>query len=194
MTMKNLIVVLSGPSGAGKGSVYKKISQMSNRTVRFVSMTTRKQRVGEVPGFDYDYVTVEEFKEREAQGYFLETDFYDGNYYGTPKISNIEELGKDVFFDLNANGAMRIKEAYPEAILIYILPPNLERLKKQLGNRGKARLDLAKAEVPLALEYEWLVINDDLDRAASEILRIMDVIRKSRMQNSENQSFVKRFY
>ena len=192
--MKNLIVVLSGPSGAGKGSVYKKISQMSNRTVRFVSMTTRKQRGGEVPGFDYDYVTVEEFKEREAQGYFLETDFYDGNYYGTPKISNIEELGKDVFFDLNANGAMRIKEAYPEAILIYILPPNLERLKKQLGNRGKARLDLAKAEVPLALEYEWLVINDDLDRAASEILRIMDVIRKSRMQNSENQSFVKHFY
>lgn len=192
--MKNLIVVLSGPSGAGKGSIYKKIAKMSDRTVRYVSMTTRQQRAGEVPGFDYDYVTVEEFKEREAQGYFLETDLYDGNYYGTPKISNIEELGKDVFFDLNANGAIKIKEAYPEAILIYILPPNLDKLKQQMRNRGKGRLDLAKAEVPLALQYEWLVINDDLGRAASEILTIMEVIRKSRMQNPENQSFVKHFY
>ena len=192
--MKNLIVVLSGPSGAGKGSIYKKISNMSDRTVRYVSMTTRMQREGEIPGFDYDYSSIDEFKERETQGYFLETDFYDGNYYGTPRISNIEELGKDVFFDLNANGAMKIKEAYPEAILIYILPPNLERLKRQLGNRGDARIELAKAEVPLALRYEWLVINDDLDRAASDILSIMEVIRKSRMQNSENQSFVKQFY
>ena len=89
---------------------------------------------------------------------------------------------------------MKIKKEFPDAILFYILPQNLEQLKRQLGNRGRQRLELAKQEIPIALKYDWLIINKNVDKAADEIIEIMNIIRKSRMQNTANQDFVKRFY
>ena len=192
--MEKLIVVLSGPSGAGKGSIYQSISSKLQNTTKYVSMTTRQRRVNEVDGFDYKFVSEEEFKEKEKNGYFLETNFFDGNYYGTPNISSNVREGKDIFFDLNAEGGLKIKKEFPDAILFYILPQNLEQLKRQLGNRGRQRLVLAKQEIPIAIKYDWLIINKNVDEAADEIIEIMNIIRKSRMQNTANQDFVKKFY
>lgn len=192
--MENLIVVLSGPSGAGKGTIYKKILEKRENVYRCVSSTTREPRIGEIQGFDYDFITIEKFKQREKQSYFLETTFYNGNYYGTPN-PNIQTSNKnDLFFDLNAEGGMKIKQAYPEAILIYIMPPNLEQLKKQLGNRGNKRLELGKQEVQIALQYDWLIINKNPTEAANEVIQIMEIVRKSKMQNSWNKNFVEKFY
>lgn len=192
--MKNLIVVLSGPSGAGKGSIYNAISKVRNNVYRCVSATTRGARPGEVQDVDYDFVSVEEFLEREKNDYFFETTFFDGNYYGTPKVENQIRGEVDVFYDVNTEGAVRIKNQYPEAILIYVLPPNFERLKAQMGNRGVKRIELGKKENPIALDFDWLIINENIKESAQQVMNIMELVRKNAMRMKENQEFVKNFY
>ena len=190
--MKNLIVVLSGPSGAGKGSLYKEISKRRNVS-KYVSATTRKPREGEINGVDYDFITVEEFKKKMQDDYFLETIKYADNYYGTPK-PNLETQNGDIFFDLNAEGSMKIKKLYPEAVLIYILPPNVKELVRRIGNRGKERIKLAEQEKEIAKKFDWLIINENLEDATNQIEAILTVERQCRMMNCENQNFLDTYY
>ena len=192
--MEKLIVVISGPSGAGKGTIYKKISEKRNDVYRYVSYTTRKKRESEVEGFDYNYVSFEEFQEKKESDFFLETIFYDGNYYGTP-IPKIEQHNDvDLFFDLNPEGGLKIKEKFPKAILIYIMPPNLEELKKRMENRGNKRLEFSKQEIELAKNFEWIVVNDDLESAVTQVENIIELCRKHKMYNKLNQDFLNNFY
>lgn len=192
--MSNVIVVLSGPSGAGKGTIYKKIAKKGN-SFRYVSATTRNPRKGEVVGFDYEYISIQEFLRREKEGLFLETNFYDGNYYGTPRPNLSKYYPKDIFFDVNVDGGIKIKEAFPNAILIYIIPPNVEELIKRMGDRGKERIEIAKKEVIIAeKEYDYLVVNDNLNKAVSQVNNILEVERINKMKCSSNQDFLKNYY
>ena len=192
--MKSLIIVLSGPSGAGKGTIYNEICKRRNNVYRYLSCTTRKKRKNEKDGVDYDFVTIEEFKEREKQGYFLETIFFQGNYYGTPipKLSDYEQ--RDIFFDLNAEGGLKIKEKFPQAILIYIMPINIEELKRRVDGRGIERIELARNEVELAKRFDWLIINDNIADSVNVVEDIIRIYRNNRMSNKDNLDFIDSFY
>ncbi|MBE5821485.1 MAG: guanylate kinase [Clostridiales bacterium] len=194
MYMNNIIVVLSGPSGAGKGTIYKEIAKEGN-TYRYVSCTTRSPREGEVEGFDYEYISKQEFKEREDKGFFLETSLYDSNYYGTPIPDLDKHYPNDIFFDVNVEGGINIKKAFPNAILIYIIPPTIEELIKRMGDRGKGRIEIAKKEVEVAKKvYDYLVVNDNLQEAIKQVKKILEVERINKMKNSSNQDFLKNYY
>lgn len=192
--MNNLIIVLSGPSGAGKGTIYKEIDKKGN-SYRYVSSTTRNPREGEVEGFDYEYISKEEFLKRKKEDFFLETNLYDGNYYGTP-IPNLSiHYPKDIFFDVNVDGGISIKKAFPNAILIYIIPPNVEELIKRMSDRGKDRIDIAKQEVEVAIkEYDYLVVNNDLRKAVNQVEQILEVERINKMKSESNQEFLRKYY
>lgn len=192
--MNGLIVVLSGPSGAGKGTLYKALAKRRENLRKEISVTTREKRIGEVCGEDYIFITKEVFKKWVKENKFLEWIEYDGEYYGTLK-PNLEDLkNKDIFFDKNAKGALKIKEMYPEAVLIYILPKDVETLIKRRNNRGKNRHELSIEEVEVAKKIDWFVINDNLDVAVSSIEEIINCVRKNRMSNSENIEFLNNFY
>ena len=192
--MKSLIIVLSGPSGAGKGTIYNEIRKKRNNVYRYVSCTTRGKRENERDGVDYNFVTVEKFKEMEKQGYFLETIFFHGNYYGTPipKLEDYEQ--KDIFFDLNAEGGLKIKERFTQAILIYIMPKNIEELKRRVDGRGIGRIELARNEVELAKMFDWLIINDNIDDSVTAIEDIIRICKNNRMSNKDNLDFIDNFY
>ena len=192
--MKSLIIVLSGPSGAGKGTIYNEICKKRHNVYRYVSCTTRGKRENERDGVDYDVVTVEKFKEREKQGYFLETIFFHGNYYGTPipKLGDYDQ--KDIFFDLNAVCGLKIKERFPQAILIYIMPKNIEELKRRVDGRGIGRIELARNEVELAKRFDWLIINDKIADSVTAIEDIIRICRNNRMSNKDNLDCTDSFY
>lgn len=192
--MENLIIVLSGPSGAGKGTIYDSISKNRKNVYRYVSYTTRSRRPSEFEGVDYNYVSFEEFKKKQNENFFLETIFYNGNYYGTP-IPNFEEHSEvDIFFDLNAKGGLKIKECFPEAILIYIMPKDIKELERRMSDRGLERIEFAKQEVELAKKFDWLIVNDNLSAAVSKIESILNIYKESRMLNKKNQDFLDNFY
>lgn len=192
--MNGLIVVLSGPSGAGKGTVYDALSKKRINVKKEVSVTTREKRKGEVCGKDYIFVSKRTFEEWVNESKFIEWVEYDGEYYGTlkPDLSDLKE--KDIFFDKDVRGALKIKEMYPEAVLIYILPKDVETLIKRRKDRGKNRHELSKAEVEIAKNMEWLIINDDINLAVTTLEEIINCVRKSRMINSANIEFLNNFY
>ncbi len=135
---RGLLLVISGPSGAGKGTICKELLKGDSQSKLSISATTRKPREGEVEGLNYYFKSKEEFKEMIAEGEFLEyAQIYD-NYYGTPKKAIFDELdkGNDVILEIEMQGAMQIKRAYPEAVFIFILPPSLKELKNRIVGRG----------------------------------------------------------
>ncbi len=152
-----------------------------------ISCTTRSPREGETDGVDYYFITPEEFAKRQREGNFLEWAVVHGHYYGTPEsevIKNLQE-GKDVILELDVQGAINVKKAFPEAILIFILPPSEEALKQRLVSRGteseeslRIRLDNAAREMKLADIYDHAIINDDVERAAEELVDIIMSYRK----------------
>lgn len=180
--MKNgKLIVISGASGVGKGTVLKRMMELRPGMSFSVSATTRDPRDGEQDGVHYYFVTREKFEEMIAQGAFLEYDEHAKNYYGTPRFQ-IEEKQKlgHVLLDIEPNGAKAVREADPEATLIFILPPSMEELERRLRGRGdtseeqiKMRMERAVWEIQQSKWYDHVVVNDDVDRCAKEILSII---------------------
>jgi guanylate kinase len=180
------LIVISGPSGCGKGTVIKRLSEKIPFWLS-VSDTTRKIRGGETPGVNYNYLSNEEFLTKVNAGLMLEYASYNGRagaltYYGTPKppvLSHLES-GENVLLEIEVQGAGQIKEALPEAVLIFIMPPSMEELEARLKGRGTekaediaARLDTAKVEITFADRFDYVVINDEVDVCAEKIIEII---------------------
>ncbi len=199
---KGLLFIISGPAGSGKGTVVKKILEKHPEVKLSISMTTRQPRSIETPDVDYYFVSHEFFGERIEAGDMLEYAEYNGNYYGTPraKVTECLENGYDVILEIEVEGAMQIKSAYPEAIAIMLTPPNSEVLEARLRGRGTEteenilkRLAKAKIEITYLPRYDYSVINEDngVEVCADLVYSIMQaehsktVHTKSIMKNFE---------
>ena len=180
---RGLLIVLSGPSGVGKGTV--RAAVFANNQFQYVysvSATTRAQRPGEVDGKDYYFASPEEFETMIQNEDLLEYAEYVGNYYGTP-IQKIEEnlaAGHDVFLEIEVQGAMKVKERMPEGIFIFLAPPNLEELESRITGRGtdaahviQERMATAKEEIELMQHYDYVVVNDQVQHAVDKINAII---------------------
>lgn len=179
---KGNLIVISAPSGAGKGTVIKKLMEINSNIWLSISMTSRNIRPGDVPNESYFFVTKEEFEERINNGVFLEYAVYNGNYYGTPKDKIVEKLneGKDVVLEIEIQGALKVKELVPDAIFIFILPPSMKELKRRLVNRGTEskdkvleRFTAAYKEINEVTKYNYVVINDEVEVAANKVNAIL---------------------
>jgi guanylate kinase len=180
---RGLLVVLSGPSGVGKGTVRKALFEMEGHDLVYsISMTTRPPREGEVDGEDYYFVSKEEFERRIREDQFIEYAEFVGNYYGTPK-DKVEEqlkLGKEVVLEIEVQGALQVREKAKDAVFIFIAPPNKEALYRRLLRRGtedpktiEKRMEKAEREFPLAHKYDYIVVNDEVTNAADRILAVI---------------------
>ena len=174
MKNKGSLIVLSGPSGCGKSTISQALMDMDSNIIESVSMTTRKIREKEIDGVDYYFKTVEEFKEEIEKGNLLEYAIYSGNYYGTPKQNVIDKLnqGYDILLVIEIEGALKIKEQFPDAIFIFILPPSIKELKKRLDSRNTEtkeqlfnRFQTMYKEINEVKKYNYVVVNDNLDKA-----------------------------
>ncbi len=175
------LFVISGPSGAGKGTICQKIIQELDVELS-VSMTTRQPRNKEVDGINYYFVTKEEFQKKIDDDQMLEYAEVYGNFYGTPKEKVISKLkeGKDVILEIDIQGALKVKEAYPEGIFIFILPPSMSELRKRITGRGSEtpesinlRLGETLKEVSYIDKYNYCVVNGELSEAVSRVKAIM---------------------
>lgn len=176
------LIVISGASGVGKGTVVKEMMAARQDLFFSVSATTRAPRPGEVDGREYYFVTREEFLEMIEKGELLEYDEHAKNFYGTPKaqIQQKRRLGH-VLLDIEPNGAKNVKENYPEAVLVFIMPPSAEELERRLRGRNDTpeeqiaiRMERAQWEMAQRVWYDHVVVNDDAARCAREILGILD--------------------
>jgi len=189
------LIVISGPSGAGKDTVVQKLLEKSKKTVLSVSMTTREPRRGEQEGKDYYYVTKEKFFEEVDKGNLLEyANVYGTDYYGTPKDKVINNLNKgiDVILVIDINGALQIKEKMPESIFIFIMPPSMKELKKRLIIRDTEtpqkilnRFKTAYKEINEAKKYNYVVINDRVSKAVKKVEAII-LAEKCRVDRIED--------
>ena len=175
------MIVISGASGVGKSTVLGKVMG-SREDLRFsVSATTRAPRPGEVDGVSYYFITKDRFQEMIAQGAFLEYDGHMDNFYGTPRAQALEKMEKGhVLLDIEPKGAAQVRKTMPEATLIFIMPPSVEELENRLRKRGDTspeqialRLERARWEMEQRSWYDHVVVNDDADRCAEEILKII---------------------
>ena len=165
---RGLLIVLSGPSGVGKGTVRKALFNMPGHNLEYsISMTTRKQRPGEQDGKDYYFVSREEFEERISKGKFLEYAEFVGNYYGTPLDLVNEKLakGNEVVLEIEVQGALQVREKCPDAVFIFLAPPSKQALYDRLRSRG--------TEFQLAYKYDYIVVNDTVENAADRIMAII---------------------
>ena len=182
LNRKGLLLVVSGPSGAGKGTICKALLNKNDQIKLSVSATTRKPRNGEVHGVNYFFMEKEEFTKMIENGEFLEyAQIYD-NFYGTPKAAIIEclEKGQDVILEIEMQGARQIKEVYPEGVFIFELPPSLEELKSRIVGRGtetqeeiEKRFSCAFEEINQIVNYDYFIVNEDIEKSVSDVEAII---------------------
>ena len=184
MSERGLLIVFSGPSGVGKGTVRQEIFSTPDHKFEYsVSMTTRAQRPGEVDGKDYFFRSREEFEELIRNCQMLEYAEYVGNYYGTPLTYVNETLDKgiDVFLEIEVQGALQVKKKVPDAVFIFLTPPDLNELQERLVGRGTdseeviaQRIERAREEIALMSEYDYAIVNDEVPLAAERVKRVIE--------------------
>ena len=184
MSDRGLLIVFSRPSGVGKGTVRQEIFLTPDHKFEYsVSMTTRAQRPGEVDGKDYFFRSREEFEELIRNGQMLEYAEYVGNYYGTPLTYVNETLDKaiDVFLEIEVQGALQVKKKVPDAVFIFLTPPDLNELQERLVGRGTdseeviaKRIERAREEIALMSEYDYAIVNDEVPLAAERVKRVIE--------------------
>ena len=181
---KGILIVVSGFSGAGKGTLMKKLMQDYDNYALSISATTRQPRVGEEDGREYFFRTKEEFEKMIARDELIEYARYVENYYGTPKQYVMEQLeaGKDVILEIEIQGALKVKKRFPDALLLFVTPPSAEELRRRLVGRGTETLEVINARLARAAEeasgmeaYDYLLINDDLDRCVEEMHQLIQL-------------------
>ena len=178
MMQKGVLAVVSGFSGAGKGTLMKTLLRDHESYALSISATTRQPREGEVDGREYFFLTREKFEQMIAEDAFIEYAQYVGNYYGTPKkyVEDCLTAGKDVILEIEVQGAMNVKKLFPDAVTIFVAPPSAAELKKRLEGRGTeiqeviaGRMKRAQEEADLMDFYDYLLINDDLEESTREL-------------------------
>jgi len=189
--MKGSLYIVAAPSGAGKTSLVSKLIEADQHIQVSVSTTTRDARPGEENGINYHFVSIDDFKQKVAEGDFLEHAEVFGNYYGTSKttVNNRLEKGKDLILEIDWQGARQIRQQIPDAISIFILPPSLQELRKRLTGRGTDSKDIIEGRMSKAInemthydEFDYLVINDHFDIALNELHTIF-IANRLRLAN-----------
>lgn len=187
--MKGSLFVLSGPSGAGKGTLRKRMFQRVSGIRFSISCTTREPRDGEQEGIDYRFITTEDFLSRLGKGDFLEHADVHGHFYGTLRddVLDVLEAGDDILLEIDVQGALQVRDKMPESVLLFVAPPSFEELEQRLRDRGteseerlQIRLRNARWEMEKASLYDFVIINDDLERAAAELEGIIIEHRKNK--------------
>lgn len=196
MKTKGILIVVSGFSGAGKGTLMKKLVQSYDNYALSISMTTRSPRNGEVAGKDYFFISKEEFEGHIANDELIEYAGYVGNYYGTPKTYVEQKLkeGMDVILEIEIQGALKVKEMFPEALLLFVMPPSAKELKRRLIERGSETIEVIQERLLWAVEeahginnYEYIIINDDLVQCISDMHHI---IQSAKYKTDRNKEFI----
>jgi guanylate kinase len=179
---KGLLIVLSGPSGVGKGTVCSALRKRVPELIYSVSATTRQPRLGEEHGVNYFFRSHEEFLNMIAEDQLLEHAEYVGNYYGTPRdfVEKTINEGRDIILEIEVQGALKVKEKFPEGIFVFLLPPSLDELKDRIQGRGTEsqatidhRMSVAVDEISLLEQYDYAVVNDEIDLACKRIESII---------------------
>ena len=191
--MRNILFVISGPSGVGKGTIANMIAERTPNVFVSVSMTTRPARQGETDGKDYYFVTRETFEQKIKNGGLLEYSEHFENFYGTPRDKVLDKLHeRDVLLEIDVNGGLEVKKQFPETVLIMIVPPRIEDLRERLSGRKteteeKIRIRLARAAYELSItdRYDYTVLNDDPERCYAEVVSIIE--REKNQKGDENR-------
>jgi guanylate kinase len=191
MNKRGQLIVISGPSGVGKDTLIKRLLEMDGNLVYSVSGTTRDPRPGEVPDQNYTFLTREQFGELVTKGAFLEHATYNGNLYGTfrDRVERARNEGRDVVLKIEVQGAEQVREAMPEGLFIFLAPPSVDELVRRQIKRGtesvvdmEARRQIAEIEMQFASKYDHVVVNDDVERAAQEVVAIIEDARERERQ------------
>lgn len=197
MNRQGILVVVSGFSGAGKGTLMKALLEEHDNYALSISATTRSPRVGEEHGREYFFLTRDQFEDMIAKEELFEHAQYVGNYYGTPKQYVFDQMkaGKDVILEIEIQGALKVKEQYPEALLLFVVPPSAEVLKDRLVGRGTETMEVIDARMKRAAEeadgmesYDYILVNDDLKQCMEEMHQI---IQSQHYKVSNNLEFLK---
>ena len=196
MEEKGILIVVSGFSGSGKGTIMKELLKKYENYALSISATTRNPRVGEENGREYFFKSVEEFEKMIAKDELIEYAKYVDNYYGTPREYVEEQMkaGKDVILEIEIQGALKVREKFPDVLLLFVTPPSAQELKKRLVNRGTETMDViefrmnrAKEEALGMDQYDYLIINDDLQECVEEVHRI---IQGEHRRSFRNYAFI----